>query len=133
MGGADVTFRHKPLSTALYRSFFWRTEFFYRRPFNTPENLIARGFYSFLQYQSGRRWYWGARLDFAQEPESNALAPGKIYHQLAYSGAITFTPSEFSLFRLQYRHTNDNTAGKAVHEILFQTNFSIGAHGAHLF
>ncbi|MCI0406732.1 MAG: hypothetical protein L0Z48_02710 [candidate division Zixibacteria bacterium] len=133
VGGADVTFRYKPLSTALYRSFFWRSEAFYRRPFNTPENLIARGFYSFLQYQSGRRWYWGARFDFAQEPENNALVPGKIYHQVAYSGVITFTPSEFSRFRLQYRQTDDNAGGEAVKEVLFQANFSIGAHGAHVF
>lgn len=133
VGGADVTFRYKPLSTALYRSFFWRTEAFYRRPFNTPENLIARGFYSFLQYQSGRRWYWGARFDLAQEPENNALVSGKIYHQVAYSGMITFTPSEFSRFRLQYRQTDDNAGGEAVKEVLFQANFSIGAHGAHVF
>ncbi|MGH8005049.1 MAG: hypothetical protein ACRECJ_10050, partial [Limisphaerales bacterium] len=135
VGGADLTFRYKPLSTALYRSFFWRTEFFYRRPFNTPENLIGRGFYSFLQYQSGRRWYWGARFDFAQEPENNSVfaASGKIYDQIRFSGLITFTPSEFALFRLQYRQTDDNAGGKAAHEVLFQTNFSIGAHGAHVF
>jgi len=133
VGGADVTFRHKQLSTALYRSYFWRTEAFYRHPFNTPENLIACGFYSFLQYQSGRRWYWGARFDFAQEPENNILVSGEIYHQVAYSGMITFTPSEFSRFRLQYRHTDDNAGGAAVKEILFQANFSIGAHGAHVF
>ncbi|MCI0329380.1 MAG: hypothetical protein L0196_00285 [candidate division Zixibacteria bacterium] len=133
IGGADVTFRYKPLSTALYRSFFWRTEFFCRRPFNTPENLIARGFYSFLQYQSGRRWYWGARFDLAQEPENNALVSGKIYHQVAYSGMITFTSSEFSRFRLQYRHTDDNSETEAIKEVLVQANFSIGAHGAHVF
>lgn len=133
IGGADVTFRFKPLPTALYRSFFWRTEAFYRRPFNTPENLNARGFYSFLQYQSGRRWYWGVRLDWAQEPENNALVPGKIYHQVVYSGMLTFTPSEFSRFRLQYRHTDDNAGTGAIKEVLFQVNFSIGAHGAHPF
>ncbi len=133
IGGADFTFRHKPPQQGLYHSFLWRTEFFYRRPFNTVENLIARGFYSFLQYQSGRRLFWGARVDFAQEPESNSLTPGKVFHQLAFVGIITFTPSEFSLFRLQYRQTDDNAGSKAAHELLFQANFSIGAHGAHVF
>lgn len=133
IGGADFTFRYKPLLTAIYRSFLWRNEFFYRRPFNIGSNLVARGFYSFLQYQSGRRWYWGARFDFAQEPENDFLTSGKTFHQLAFAGIITFTPSEFSRFRLQYRQTDDNAGGKAVHEILFQTNFSIGAHGAHVF
>ncbi len=133
IAGADLTFRHKPLIQGLYHSLLWRNEFFYRRPFNQGPNLIARGFYSFLQYQTGRRWYWGARLDFAQEPENNALAPGKIYHQLAYSGMVTFTPSEFSRFRLQYRRTDDNAGAAGVNEILLQANFSIGAHGAHVF
>ena len=131
--GGDVTFRHKTPSEAIYRSFLWRTELFYRRPYNTPENLIARGFYSFLQYQSGRRWYWGARFDFAQEPENNVLTVGKTYHQIAYSGMATFAPSEFSRFRLQYRHTDDNAGTGAIKEVLFQANFSIGAHGAHPF
>lgn len=133
IGGGDLTFRYKAPQQGLYHSLMWRSEFFYRRPYNSGPNLVARGFYSFLQYQTGRRLFWGARFDFAQEPDSNFLAPGKIYHQLAYSGMVTFAPSEFSLFRLQYRQTVDNAGRKAIHELLFQTNFSIGAHGAHVF
>lgn len=134
--GADVTFRHKPPERGIYRSFLWQTELFYRRPFDTAENLIARGFYSHLQYQSGRRWYWGARFDFAQDPEFKpfVITPEKTHFQrIRLSGIATFAPSEFSRFRLQYRHTDDNEDGAAVHEVLFQANFSIGAHGAHPF
>ena len=44
----------------------------------------------------------------------------------------TFWPSEFNQIRGQYRRTNYGDGVKA-NEFLFQFNFSIGAHGAHVF
>ena len=45
---------------------------------------------------------------------------------------VTFWPSEFSQVRGQYRRTN-YAEGVTANEFLFQFNFSIGAHGAHVF
>jgi hypothetical protein len=45
---------------------------------------------------------------------------------------LTFWPSEFSQIRGQYRRTN-YAEGISANELLFQFNFSIGAHGAHAF
>ena len=45
---------------------------------------------------------------------------------------LTFWPSEFNQIRGQYRRTNYGD-GVTANEFLFQLNFSIGAHGAHVF
>jgi hypothetical protein len=45
---------------------------------------------------------------------------------------LTYWPSEFSQVRGQYRRTNYGD-GPAADELLFQFQFSIGAHGAHPF
>jgi hypothetical protein len=42
----------------------------------------------------------------------------------------TFWPSEFTQIRGQYRRTRFGD-GPTANEILFQTLFTIGAHGAH--
>jgi hypothetical protein len=49
------------------------------------------------------------------------------------SALLTFTPSEFSQVRGQYRRTRYGDAPGTANELLFQFLFSIGAHGAHSF
>jgi hypothetical protein len=44
----------------------------------------------------------------------------------------TFWPSEFTQLRGQYRRTRFGD-GPTANEFLFQTLFTIGAHGAHPF
>jgi hypothetical protein len=43
---------------------------------------------------------------------------------------LTFSPSEFSQFRLEYDYLNQNYAGNQ-HAIFLQFQYAIGAHGAH--
>ena len=45
---------------------------------------------------------------------------------------LTFWPTEFSQIRGQVRRIN-YAEGTSGNEFLFQLNFSIGAHGAHVF
>ena len=45
---------------------------------------------------------------------------------------LTFWPTEFSQIRGQFRRINF-AGGEKGNEFLMQFNFSIGAHGAHLF
>jgi hypothetical protein len=45
---------------------------------------------------------------------------------------MTFWPTEFSQIRGQYRYIRYAEAVSG-NELLFQFNFSIGAHGAHVF
>jgi len=73
-----------------------------------------------------RRWYIGGRLDRSGRPMDADLVDrgGSVF--------LTFWPTEFAQVRGQYRHVRFAEGVKS-HEFLFQLNFSIGAHSAHVF
>jgi hypothetical protein len=115
------------LRRAIYHRFVGRTELIWSRQ-DLASGALATpfGFYVSGDYQFARRWYIGARLDRSQRTLDAALqdSGGSIY--------MTFWPSEFSQVRGQYRRTS-YAEGITANEFLFQFNFSIGAHGAHVF
>jgi hypothetical protein len=125
--GADLTLRWRPLRRAIYRRLLARTELVWsRRDLVTAEQAHAFGFYSSLEYQLGRRWFAGLRLDRSDRADQPALV------DKGGSALLTYQPSEFSLLRAQYRYTSYGEGIKA-NELLFELLFSIGAHGAHPF
>ena len=86
--------------------------------------------YASGDYQVGRRWFAGVRLDRSAHANDASLV------DTGGSVLVTYWPSEFSQVRAQYRRTNYATGPSLVssaNEILFQFQFSIGAHGAHSF
>jgi hypothetical protein len=125
--GVDATFRYRPLRRAIYQRLNLRTELIWSRQ-ELPDDLHAAsfGFYGLGEYQFARRWYIGARADRSARALDSSLTD---------SGAsvfMTFWPTEFSQIRGQLRRTN-YAEGISGNEFLFQFNFSIGAHGAHIF
>jgi hypothetical protein len=125
--GVDATFRYRPLRRAIYKRFIGRTEMVWSRP--RSNGLVgerAFGYYGSGEYQFARRWFAGARYDRSAQ----ALDPALIDNGGSFY--LTFWPSEFNQIRGQYRRTNYGDGVKA-NEFLFQMNFSIGAHGAHVF
>lgn len=125
--GFDATFRYRPLRRAIYRRFQARTELVWSRP--RSEMAIGDrsfGYYGNAEYQFARRWYAGARYDRSAQ----ALDPALV--DTGGSFFVTYWPSEFSQVRGQYRRTSYGDGVKA-NEFLFQFNFAIGAHGAHVF
>jgi hypothetical protein len=125
--GADVTLRWRPLRRAIYRRLLARTELVWsRRDLVTREQARAFGLYGSLEYQFGRRWFAGLRLDRSERADD----PSRV--DKGASALLTYWPSEFSQVRGQYRHTSYGEGIKA-NELLFQFLFSIGAHGAHTF
>jgi hypothetical protein len=125
--GFDATFRYRPLRRAIYRRFQARTELVWSRP-RSEMGIGDRsfGYYGNAEYQFARRWYAGARYDRSAQALDNALV------DTGGSFFLTYWPSEFSQVRGQYRRTNYGDGVKA-NEFLFQLNFAIGAHGAHVF
>ena len=124
--GVDATFRWKPLQRAIYHSFIARTEWVWSRR-DQPNGLQqASGFYLSGDYQAGRRWFTGVRLDRSDRATDASLTDSGV------SFTVTYWPSEFSQVRAQYRRTNYALA-EAANEVLFQFQFAIGAHGAHVF
>jgi hypothetical protein len=141
--GVDATLRYRPLRRAIYRRFIARAEAVWRRDpagftdatgsSNVDDNLpgrawdrTARGAYLSADYQFARRWFAGARFDWAERPQTIDEKDSGV------SALLTFWPSEFSQVRGQYRRIR-YAEGPTSNELLFQFLFSIGAHGAHTF
>jgi hypothetical protein len=125
--GVDATFRYRPLRRAIYHRFIGRTELIWsRHEIAGGGDDKAFGYFASGDYQFARRWYVGGRID-----RSGRMLGGGV-HDSGGSVYLTFWPSEFSQIRGQYRHTS-YAEGVTGNEVLFQFNFSIGAHGAHVF
>jgi hypothetical protein len=124
--GVDATYRWRPLRRSLYRSFVGRTEWIWSRRDQPTGLQRSRGLYFSGDYQLARRWFAGGRYDRSHRADDASLP------DTGGSVILTFWPSEFSQVRGQYRRTN-YAAAPAANELLFQFQFSIGAHGAHPF
>ena len=128
--GLDATYRWKPLQRAVYQSFVGRGEWIWSRRDQADGLQSGTGVYVSGDYQVGRRWFTGVRLDRSAHATDASLT------DTGASVTVTYWPSEFSQVRAQYRRTNYETAPSIVstaNELLFQFQFSIGAHGAHVF
>jgi hypothetical protein len=125
--GADLAFRYRPLRRAIYRRLVARTELVWsRRDLEGGSEARAFGAYVSGEYQFAQRWFAGVRLDRSERADDPSLV------DKGASLLLTYWPSEFSQIRGQYRHTQYGD-GIDANELLFQLQFSIGAHGAHTF
>jgi hypothetical protein len=124
--GLDVTYRWKPPQRGLYNSFIGRLEAIADKRGDADRTL--KGFYASADYQLSRRLFTGIRIDSA-----NRFAAGATPTDRGISATLTFWPSEFSQLRGQLRRMRYGDVGRSVTELLFQLQFSIGAHGAHTF
>ena len=124
--GVDATLRWKPLQRSIYHSFVGRTEAIWSRRDQFDGLQKAMGYYVSGDYQLGRRWFAGARYDRSDRADDASLLDS------GQSLLLTYWPSEFSQVRGQYRRTK-YAIGPTANELLFQFQFSIGAHGAHPF
>jgi hypothetical protein len=160
--GTDVTLRWKPLRRAIYHSFVLRNELIWSRTVGSPglagaapilvlsPVVVANptttpfGFYISGDYQLGRRWFLGGRFDRSERGNCLPTNPptttscdvslplNVLTKDTGGSLILTYWPSEFSQFRTQLRRTRYGE-GLTANEILFQFQFSMGAHGAHPF
>ena len=118
-----------------------------------PPRSLAKpfGFYVSGDYQINRRWTFGSRFDRSQRgqclptnpattgtcgftftPGVNFTRNAPLLQDTGGSFQLTYLPSEFSLIRTQFRRARYGE-GLTANEILFQFQFSMGAHGAHPF
>lgn len=124
--GADVTVRWRPLRRAIYHSFAGRAELVWSRREEPARLHEAFGGFVSADYRLNRRWFLGGRYDWSDRARAADL------HDRGFSAVATFWPSEFTQIRGQYRRSRFG-GGPAANEFLFQTLFTIGAHGAHPF
>lgn len=122
--GGDLTYRWKPANVSqTYASVQWTTEFFLRAISDGGQREGAG--YTEPVVQVARRWYLGARFDLVGLPSGDSLP-----RRYGYSASVTFAPSEFARFRLYAQEiTGPGISSSTV--AFFQTEVSLGAHGAH--
>jgi hypothetical protein len=140
--GADVYWKWKPANAhAGFPFLAWQTEVLFER-FAAGEDLEAGlpsetledyGFYSQLLWGFSPRWVAALRGDWASG-NKGAFDAQDIYRgeRTRVSPNLTFYPSEFSKFRLQYNYDHGQHFGEE-HSIWLQVEFLLGAHGAHKF
>jgi hypothetical protein len=86
----------------------------------------ATGWFLSAEYQLAKRWFAGARYEWAENADDPTL------HDDGVAALLTFWPSEFSQLRGELRRRNYSN-GETADEFLMQLQFAIGAHGAHPF
>jgi hypothetical protein len=124
--GTDVTLRWRPLRRAIYQSFAGRAELVWSRREQSSGLEEAFGGFVSADYRLSRRWFLGGRYDWSDRAREADV------RDRGFSVVTTFWPSEFTQLRGQYRRTRFGD-GPTANEFLFQTLFTIGAHGAHPF
>lgn len=140
--GADLFWKWKPATSAQgFPYVTWQTEVLHRRFDAGPDSLapvplpaeILRdtGAYSQIVWGFVPRWNLGLRADYVTGNDGvfDASDPyrGERYR---FSPEITFLPSEFSKFRLQYNYDHGEAFGSA-NSIWLRVEFGLGAHAAH--
>lgn len=143
LGAVDVTFRWKPLAQGVYRSFVWRTEGLYTdqslgnvlNPIDGSLEAPAarvhrRGGYSYVEIQPAKRWRFGVRGDYVEDPLVRDAAIPHITRAVAPYATLTLT--EFNRFRIQWTR-KDRPGNEKENLGYLQWTVVLGPHGAHAF
>jgi|GEM_PF-954054 len=115
VGILDITYRHLGKS---YERLLLQSEFFFLEREIPDDTLTRFGFYSFAGWRWNKSWDAGVRYDFYESPY-----PGN-FEESFVSGILTYSLSETTKIRLQYRRNvdDDNDA------VFLQVVFGLGPH-----
>ena len=149
--GTDLYAKWKPVNQSHGFPFVaWQTEFLFRDYDAGPDTINGipasrlkdYGMYSQVTWGFVYRWVAGFRVDYVNSSGGDPAAPfltmlaqrDLIGERWRFAPNLTFYPSEFSKFRLQYNLDFASSRGReAVHGLFLQAEFNIGEHGAHSF
>ncbi len=141
--GVDLTYKWKPLQQNVYRSFVWQTEVLGSRrdvqtlasvlpPDLAPDRITSYGGYTYIEWQTAKRWRLGGRYDLSELPDDDRA------RTWATAGVVRFQPSEFQELRFEIKTTRRNNEAafrfdndRSDTQVFFEWIPVIGAHGAH--
>lgn len=143
----DIHYRWYPLGRGLRQSLSIHGEVLWdfgqgrRDVFGNTVSQGAWGGYAYAEYRISKRWRPGFRFDYYQLPSEPALvtnpftglqgstvnASGNRTDVTTYSPYVTFYPSEFQRFILQYNYAEHGNA-TSTNTVLFQWEVVIGSH-----
>ncbi len=124
----------QPAVYSLDRGFSFLGELFYAHAERDDDDDIdSFGGYALAQYRLNSRWAIGGRFDASECPGfANSLCalidsdkPIEERFEWAISPVLSYSPSRFLTFRLQYKHTDRNYADDS-DELMAQALFIIG-------
>ncbi len=132
--GGDMKLSYVPLRDNQFNSLTWGNEVLYsdnQYLASNPgggsafaETVGAWGMYSYLTYKWSRSWSGGFLFEYLQNDQDSA---GRTY---GYSPYVTWAVSHWNQLRLQYTHTQPNSAtGNQPNDAVYlQWTWIIGAH-----
>ena len=138
--GTDVYVKYRPISDPSNPTIVsLTTELFYRRR-QVPARLLQDlNGYAELFWRFEPRWGVAARYELGTSPAlfggaalEDPLDPEWGSSRQRISANITFWPTEFSRVRLQ-GSTARGTSAPSEYALMLAFEFSVGAHGAHVF
>jgi hypothetical protein len=155
---ADFVWKWAPHGNPYLNNFKFATEYFHRNESGTlncddvnlasictggltgPYQSSQSGFYAQGVYQFMPHWRVGYRYDrlfrgsvnFNGADAGNTIATLADYNPSRHSLMVDWSPSEFSLLRLQYS-LDKSTSGQDENQWFVQYIYSLGTHGAHTF
>jgi hypothetical protein len=146
--GIDLYYKWKPLQTVKGWPFVaWQTEIMQREYDNAAveddptsvadealpaEQLRDWGGYTQVMWGFTPRWVGGLRGEYVAGQNGDLTDPLR-ERRVRLSPSLTFFPSEFSKWRVQYNRDDVQTRDDIVHSVFLQWEFLIGSHGAHTF
>jgi hypothetical protein len=145
--GADLFYKWKSAHAEGGWPFVkWQSEVLGRRfeadrgvddEFPVAETFDDWGAYSQVVWGFYKGWAAGLRGDFLHMENSSFTDDPERQSRWRISPDVTWYPTEFSKFRLQYNHdfleANHFTSSANADSVFLQFEFSLGAHGAHKF
>jgi hypothetical protein len=146
--GIDLYYKWKPLQTVKGWPFVaWQTEVMNREydnaaveddPTTVPDEALPEeqlrdwGGYTQVMWGFTPRWVGGLRGEYVAGKEGDLTDPLR-ERRVRVSPNVTFYPSEFSKWRVQYNRDDVESRDDIVHSVFLQWEFLIGTHGAHTF
>ena len=129
-GGLDVTFkwyRGKNMSLEFSSEFWYRNT---KSANDVDQNQY--GYYSFIEFQPWRIWYFGFRWDhFILQDSFDPRRDEKVdKSDFSQSVWVTLRPSEFSYFRITFER-QDFYGKNDQYLVLLQADFLLGFHPPH--
>ena len=138
LAGAHLSLKYKPLRQLGQFAITWESEYLtetQRVPLSLlgspygngtrTENRCANGWYSYLDVQADRNWFFGLRYDWTHLP----IDPSKV--EYGWTPYLGYRFSEFSSLRLQYKNLQRSWESVPLQEVFLQWNIVMGPHGAH--
>lgn len=130
IGSLGLHYKWQAPGTAKYKSFDWKTEFFYG--FNeTPAGIVrSKGFYSLFHRKLDSRFWLGGRIGYSEMPYDNTQS------EWDYTVNLDFWQTEFVFYRIQYQYNSRDIAYMpeyagsfpSSHTLVFQFSWAMGPH-----